>query len=203
MLFFCTKVIPKWKFFQKFVRLMKMMALASICLLLALTLVSCAESTPTAQVKLNFPTPFPKEADLPSSAPATTPVPGSAPTSTAVEKQSPTRTQDPTPTKTANPTGFSCPNAPDLRLQVGDSARVTINNGLPLRVRQEPNIDKDNVLTELKEGTQFKITDGPMCVTSKDRRSTFVFWMIEISDKRIKGWVAEGDWEDYFIEPWP
>jgi SH3-like domain-containing protein len=78
-------------------------------------------------------------------------------------------------------------------VSIGSNARVTINDGVSLRLRNNPGISGQFV-AKLSEGTVFKILDGPKCLDG------YSWWKIQINDET--GWVAEGDNNDYFIEPW-
>jgi hypothetical protein len=88
---------------------------------------------------------------------------------------------------------FSCPRAPNVRIEIGKNARVTFTDGTPLRVRNKPG-NSSKVIEKIPEGTQFFVFDGPQCLDG------FVWWRIEL-DSGIYGWVAEGDEDSYFIEP--
>lgn len=117
-----------------------------------------------------------------------------------------TETLGPTETPTLTPTPeFTCPNAPETQLKVGDLARVT-DGDPPVRVRTEPIVADEFILTVLVEGTEMEILDGPKCVLNPDTKMNFVFWKVNIPSKQAplnEGWVAEGDAAGYFIEPIP
>ncbi len=104
----------------------------------------------------------------------TTPTP--APTSTP-----------PTPT----PEIPSCPGAPQSRLVVGELARVTFTNGIPLRVRAAP---AGAQTAQLGEGTAVIVVGGPQC------QGQYAWWQIQMDNGQL-GWAAEGDWQDYYLEP--
>ncbi|GEM_PF-880650 len=87
---------------------------------------------------------------------------------------------------------ITCPGAPPARLSVGQQARVTFTNGIPLRVRATPGGD---VITQIPEGTVVQVIGGPQC------QGQFTWWQIQL-DNGIQGWSAEGDMEDYYLEPW-
>jgi len=171
--------------------------------LAALLLFSCA-----------MPTLVPTPAPLPTATPTWTLLPDLAPAG-ATETPSPTvepaEPAGPGETATFEPTGtaeateeiFACPNVPPIRVAVGDRARVTFTDGLPLRVRSSPEVVAGNVTTQIPEGTVFTITDGPVCAKIPNSTNYYVFWKIELEDKSARGWVAEGDLEKYFIEPAP
>lgn len=90
--------------------------------------------------------------------------------------------------------GASCNGAPPQRLTVGKPARVTFTDGTPLRVRTAPN---GSIITQIEEGTVMNVLAGPQC------GNNFSWWQIQtnVNGSNINGWVAEGDFEDYYVEP--
>lgn len=106
------------------------------------------------------------------------------------------------PTPTPQPV-FSCANAPRTRLQVGDTARITFTDGSTTRLRSAPEAG-DNGVGSLAEGTEFEIVGGPVCYPRPGRNDAYVYWEIVVPSKNnLTGWVAEGDFNGYYIEPWP
>lgn len=105
------------------------------------------------------------------------------------------------PTITPQPI-FSCPNAPRTRLKVGDSARITFTDGSKTRLRSAPSAG-DNVIDNLPEGTEFEIISGPICYPRPERNDSYLYWEISVPSRNVKGWVAEGDLNGYYIEPMP
>lgn len=101
-----------------------------------------------------------------------------------------------TPQSSTSSSGsFKCPGTPSPRMKVGMKGRVSYTDGTPLRLRREPFYDLDkNYKRDLREGTRFTVIDGPVC------EDGYVWWEIQTSDDHI-GWSAEGDSEDYFMEP--
>lgn len=87
-----------------------------------------------------------------------------------------------------------CGPAPAPRLTVGNSARVTFTNGIPLNVRTAPG---GNLVTQLAEGTVVTVLDGPTCA------SDYLWWNIQFNTNSgsASGWAAEGDADGYFLEP--
>ncbi len=85
-----------------------------------------------------------------------------------------------------------CPGAPPPRLTVGQQARVTFTDGTPLRVRATPG---GAFQTQIPEGTVVMVIGGPQC------QGQYTWWQIQI-DNGQQGWSAEGDMEDYYLEPW-
>lgn len=106
------------------------------------------------------------------------------------------------PTLAATPV-FECLNAPKTQLKVGDTARVASTEGPSLRLRRDPVVDDKNILKLIPEGTKIEIIDGPICFPDPKTGTAFVFWKISIPGDPLKGWVAEGDAKEYFIEPLP
>jgi tRNA A-37 threonylcarbamoyl transferase component Bud32 len=127
-----------------------------------------------------------------------TPVIGAGQPQPTAEPPQPTDTPRPsdTPKPTETPSGEVCEDAPPTRLKVGDHARVTFTDGRPLRIRSSPDATTtDNVTTQIPEGTEMDILTGPEC------GDNFVWWRIRTVNG-VTGWVAEGDFEDYYVEPW-
>lgn len=89
----------------------------------------------------------------------------------------------------------NCAGAPKPQLVPGIPSRVSFTDGTPLRVRQQPG---GTVITELAEGTEFAITEGPVCLNS------YNWWKmsLDLQSGTLTGWVAEGDMEAYFVEIW-
>jgi hypothetical protein len=77
------------------------------------------------------------------------------------------------------------------RLAPGMTARVAAVDGTPLRLRSAP---AGQMLTQLQQGTTFMVIGGPECVRD------FLWWNIQLLDG-TRGWAAESDTEDYYIEP--
>ena len=156
----------------------------------------CAMPTlvPTA-VPLPSPTPtWPLlPAQTPSPSPTATPIPHITLTPTAIKS----------PTPTDSELVFSCPEAPAPQVQVGDTARVTFTDGVPLRIRTTPEVADDNVLTQITEGAIFLVIGGPVCAPIPDTESAYIFWEIELEPGGLTGWVAEGDETTYYIETIP
>jgi len=86
-----------------------------------------------------------------------------------------------------------CVDAPRSRVSVGSKARVTFTDGTPLRMRQEPSVS-GNIIAALSEGSTLTILEDPTCADG------FAWWRVD-TDGGKRGWVAEADWRNYFIEP--
>lgn len=96
---------------------------------------------------------------------------------------------------TAVPTRISsvrCPSAPPMRLIVQERGRVTRNNER-LNLREGPGISYEAVGL-LAEGAIFLVLDGPAC--SGD------FTWFRVQARGVEGWLAEGDSEQYYVEPY-
>jgi len=144
----------------------------------------------------------PTAVPLPTATPTWTLLPPATATASATSTPEPTATSEGTKAPPTD-TPFVCPGAPPPRVKVGDLARVTITNGLPLRVRETPVVNNTNVIAQIAEGTAFRITNGPECAPIPNTSDSFVFWEITIESTGLTGWVAEGDKSIYFIELQP
>lgn len=165
----------------------------SLTLLAALVVFACS-------VPALVPTPAP----LPSATPTWTLLPLGTPIQPS-DTPGPTAETTTHPSATPGPTqeAFNCPNAPAVRVMVGDRARVTFTDGLPLRVRSEPEVASGNVVVQIPEGTEFEIIGGPVCAPIPGSSNSYVFWRISIDQGSTSGWVAEGSSSNYFLEKLP
>lgn len=84
-----------------------------------------------------------------------------------------------------------CSGAPDIRLIIQGRGRVTDNNDT-LNLRSGPDVSFD-ILTALNPLDEFTVIDGPTCAGS--------FSWFRIRFNNTIGWIAEGDSEDYYVEP--
>lgn len=109
----------------------------------------------------------------------------------------PTPTALPTPTSTPTyitPSEITCAGA-FTRLKPDIWAIVT-SGDLPNRVRTLPGTTAD-VITTIYPGTIVKIVEGPVC------KDGLIFWKIENdSIPGGIGWTAEGDGNNYWLEPY-
>jgi photosystem II stability/assembly factor-like uncharacterized protein len=87
-----------------------------------------------------------------------------------------------------------CPDVPPSRVAEGFLTRVTYTDGSSLAIRTEAGLSTGERIDYLPEGTRMTILDGPVCADD------FAWWQVETADG-LTGWVAEGDWEAYFLEP--
>ena len=94
----------------------------------------------------------------------------------------------------ANNNATFCPGAPPPRMQAGLAGRVTYTTGVLTRLRTGPGLDR-SIKRLLPEGTTFTVIEGPICADA------YNWWHIRIGGTR--GWIAEGEHGNYFIEPYP
>lgn len=85
---------------------------------------------------------------------------------------------------------ITCPGFMVSRLVVGESGRVS--DDLPNNVRQEPNTNSRRT-GEIPSGGQFSILAGPMC------GENLAWWLVDYNG--LVGWTAEGQGEEYWLEP--
>lgn len=115
----------------------------------------------------------------------------------ATPESEPTLTITPQPTSTSEPSITYTPTPADCtqgwtRLEIGLSAKVVTS----LRLRSEPSLG-DNIIGQLYPGTPLTVLEGPVCA------GNLVFWKVE--DKSVPGqvgWMAEGDGQEYWLEPY-
>ncbi len=92
------------------------------------------------------------------------------------------------------PPQIDCGVAPPARLSVNGSARVTFTDGTALNVRTAPG---GEFLMQIPEGFTVQVVDGPVC------QNDFLWWDLRFESEGVTvgGWAAEGDNEDYYLEP--
>lgn len=86
----------------------------------------------------------------------------------------------------------ACPDAPLLRLAVGDSGEV-VPGIHQLHLRALPAVGTGDV-RRLVAGTKFEVIAGPSC------NGGYTWWRVELIDGAT-GWVAEGTWAAYYLRP--
>lgn len=96
------------------------------------------------------------------------------------------------PTLPSSPTP-SCPNTQRNRLIVYERGRVTNDDPSPLNLRAGPSTSFD-ILNTLPTGTLFFVLEGPRC------SQRYAWYRIEYNG--AQGWIAEGDSQKYFVEPY-
>jgi hypothetical protein len=101
---------------------------------------------------------------------------------------------------TATPSGSAptataviCPKSPAPRLVVGGQGRVT--PGTPDNLRQAPNTGAP-ILAQIPAGGEFTVLKGPVCDSSG-----LAWWLVQLKDSEQTGWIAEGQGQNYFVEP--
>ena len=111
-------------------------------------------------------------------------------------RSSPQPTQpDPTPRPTPLPTmDISCPGAPPIRVEVGNLVRVTTTEGDKLNLRSSPKVT-NNIINMMPAGMKLRVIGGPICSDNS------TFWQVQMLESTDTGWVREGDFALYYIEP--
>jgi hypothetical protein len=87
-----------------------------------------------------------------------------------------------------------CPGAPPSRLQPFKNGRITFTDGTLTNVRQSPG-KSGEIVARKPEGETFSVNGGPFCLDG------FAWWNLQFSDNTY-GFVAEGDLNAYYLEPW-
>jgi hypothetical protein len=87
----------------------------------------------------------------------------------------------------------ACEAAPPTRMIVGERGQVTDEDPRPLNVRSGPGTEF-RILGRLEMREVFLILDGPECGGS------FVWYRVRRGN--LEGWIAEGDFGSYYIEPY-
>ncbi len=83
---------------------------------------------------------------------------------------------------------------PQTRMAVGvQGVTAYTASGDPLTVREEPGLN-GKYLTQLYNGVKFTVVDG------SQEMDNFIWWKITTADG-VTGWVAEGEYGDYYIQP--
>ncbi|MBN1286789.1 MAG: PD40 domain-containing protein [Anaerolineae bacterium] len=92
--------------------------------------------------------------------------------------------------------GVACPGAPPARLVVGMEARV-VPNPAPNVIRSEPNRTSSSsaVIGQISGGETFTVLDGPRCADG------LAWWLVDYQG--TTGWTAEGEGDEYWLEPLP
>jgi hypothetical protein len=84
----------------------------------------------------------------------------------------------------------TCPQALAQRVSVGSGARVAPSLGA-LNVRNQPG---GGVVASFSGGVTFAVIGGASCFDG-------LFWW-QVQNVNATGWVAEGNFNNYYIEPW-
>ncbi len=88
---------------------------------------------------------------------------------------------------------LACTEAPRTRLILGERGQVSNNDPEPLNVRSGPGTGF-NILGILVTSEVFTVLDGPRC-------NGEYAWYLVISEE-LQGWIAEGDPNLYYVEPY-
>jgi Tol biopolymer transport system component len=82
------------------------------------------------------------------------------------------------------------------RLAAGDQASVSQDSSTPNRVCSGPNI-ADEIIMLLHPGSVMRLIEGPICADG------LVFWKVQNDSIPSEvGWTAEGDGQEYWLEPY-
>ncbi|MEJ5312853.1 MULTISPECIES: SH3 domain-containing protein [Anaerolinea] len=103
----------------------------------------------------------------------------------------------PTPVVTATPIQRAtrpCEDAPYSRLQVGMRAFTLKEPDLPQRLHKEPGKESERV-GWIQPGETVTILEGPTCAEG------WVWWKVRTERGGYTGWAAEGDENEYFLNP--
>lgn len=91
------------------------------------------------------------------------------------------------------PIVVQCPDAPEIRLIIQERGRVTDDNNETLNLRGGPSISYD-IIIALSPSAEFFVLDGPTCSDG------FAWFRVRYRDQT--GWLAEGDIDLYYVEPY-
>src|SRR5579871_3021959 len=90
----------------------------------------------------------------------------------------------------------NCPGAPPSQLTPGGMGQVSSTPAgqvaIPVRVRQAPG-RSGKVIGQINDGTTFQVIEGPTCADN------YAWWHINANG--LDGWAAEGDANNYFLDP--
>jgi hypothetical protein len=104
--------------------------------------------------------------------------------------------QQPLPTATPDTANWSCTNTLPPRLQVEMRAMVSLDPPLPNTVRRMPRIDGEKI-GKIPAGQEVNVLAGPICADG------YFWWNVYDRENTMGGWTAEGDDENYWLEPLP
>jgi len=96
-------------------------------------------------------------------------------------------------------TPLACPG-PHAHYSARMQVTVIAGNSDKLKLRSEPKISPDTVISELDQFTIMYIMDGPLCVTAPETRISYWLWKVKVISIGKTGWVAEGNGQNHFIE---
>lgn len=98
-----------------------------------------------------------------------------------------------TPIPAGNTPRKVCSDAPETQLEIGMQVVVASYPPQGNNVRREPNTSSAVVFIIYPKQTA-TITDGPQCAAG------YVWWKIQTPTNK-QGWTAEGDFDNYWINP--
>jgi uncharacterized protein YgiM (DUF1202 family) len=129
----------------------------------------------------------------------TTPTPTASVRGVTVVPRSPvpTETEAIVPSPSANPVRATCPDAPSSRLIVQERGRSTADTTDPINLRNGPSTSY-NVVTRIETGEFFFVLDGPSCADGY----AWFYVRYRRGNREYLGWLAEGSFENYFVEPY-
>ncbi len=149
-----------------------------LCFVLVILLAACAPSAVPGVVSTAIPTATLGAASTP------------APTATATFSPlviSPVIVDDIPPPEPA------CDDTPEARLILQERGMVSADDARVLNVRVQPGTD-NNILGTLKVYETFLVLEGPEC------NDGYAWYRIE--SNVMSGWIAEGDFNVYYVEPY-
>lgn len=120
-----------------------------------------------------------------------TPVPIMRVTVVVRDAETPDETAEPSPAPSSTPRPV-CVGAPPVQLIVNQRGRVLLDDPSPLNIRGAPGT-ASNVLGSIDIGQVFYVLEGPECANG--------YWWFLIRHGSREGWIAEGDDNNYFVEP--
>jgi uncharacterized protein YraI len=86
---------------------------------------------------------------------------------------------------------MACLGAPEIKLAIGDWARVSVDPPTPSRLRKSPG-SSGEVIGNIQPGENALIVDGPQCANG------YTWWFVR-SLEGLEGWAAEGDATSYWL----
>lgn len=107
----------------------------------------------------------------------------------------------PTPSITPTPYQFSivpsptsiCETTLRTRLILQERGQVLDDDPRQLRMRSEPGTDKA-IVAQIPINAVFLVLEGPVC------EEQYAWFLVRYRDK--EGWIAEGDNEQYYVQPY-
>ncbi len=161
-----------------------------LCILFSITILAgCLPATDTLAL--------PTQTSPPPSTYTPVATTASTPTSTLTRTSTSTPTAKPTstPTRTATPVATEiltkCPGAPDILLNLGDWAMVSMDPPLPNKLRSQPG-SSNELIGQVQPGENVLVVDGPRCADG------YTWWFVR-SLEGLEGWTVEGDAAGYWL----